>query len=222
MQTANVSRRAPINAIRYPMAAVLALAAGEILAQGAPLRFELTPYAGYRFGGTFEDAEDVTQVELDDDAAFGLIFNVRESASTQWEVVYARQDTAADTAGLSGLAASTDVRLQHLQGGGTYEFESRGAVRPYLAATLGGTQISPRVSGLDSDTFWSFSIGTGLQIRPTQRLGIRLEARAWGTLIESGSSLFCVSGIGGAACAIQIDGKLLWQVETFAGITVRF
>ena len=29
--------------------------------------------------------------------------------------------------------------------------------RPYLAATIGGTHISPASTTYDSDTFWSFS-----------------------------------------------------------------
>ncbi len=94
--------------------------------------------------------------------------------------------------------------------------------RPYLAATLGGTYISPDAEGLKSDTFWSFSIGTGLQVFPAKHLGLRLEARAWGTLLSSSSSLFCSSGPDGGACAIAVSGEMLWQVETFAGVVFRF
>ena len=176
----------------------------------------------YRAGGTFEDEESTTQVDLDEGGAFGLIFNVRESANTQWEVIYAQHDSAADTSELTGFAPSTDLRVQYLHGGGTYEFQRDGTVQPYLVATVGGTHMSPGGPGLDSDTFWSFSIGTGLNVRSTERVGVRLEARAWGTLVESGSRLFCISGIGGAACQIQIDGKVLYQVELSAGVTFRF
>ena len=67
-------------------------------------------------------------------------------------------------------------------------------------------------------------IGTGLQIRPNDRLGLRLEARAFGTLIKSGSSLFCVSDPAGgnAGCAITVTGEVLWQIQTMAGIVFRF
>lgn len=196
-------------------------ASGNVMGQVDTARFELTPYAGYRFGGTFTDEDGSTSVELDDGEGFGLIFNLRESANTQWEVVYSRQDTDADTSALNGFAPTTEVRLHHLEGGGTYEFEG-GAARPYLALTLGGTRIEPRIPGLKGDTFWSMSIGTGLLIRPTARVGIRLEARAWATLVDSNTSLFCVSAAAGAACAIQIDGRVLWQLETSAGIVFRF
>ena len=184
-------------------------------------RAELTPYAGYRFGGSFDSEDGSASVRLDDRGSGGLILNVRETANTQWEVIYARQDTVADTSALAEFAPSTNVQMDFLQGGGTYEFEGT-SVRPYLAATIGGTHISPEAPGLNSDTFWSMSIGLGLQFRPSERLGFRLEARAWGTLIDSDTDLFCVSDLGGAVCAIKVDGRVLWQIETFAGVVFRF
>ncbi len=185
-------------------------------------RFELTPYAGYRFGGTFEDEDNTVSVELSDRSSAGFIFNVREAENTQWEVIFSRQQTRADTTQISGLGPRVDVDVEYLQGGGTYQGRLRNGVRPYLAATLGAARITPRLSGLGDDSFVSFSIGTGLQIRPTARLGIRLEARAWGTLVDSDSTLFCRSGVQIAGCAIRVDGSILWQIETFAGLVFRF
>jgi hypothetical protein len=197
---------------------MLLVASREASAQPETRRFELTPYAGYRFGGEFEAQDSSVSVKLVDAASAGLIFNMRESANTQWEAVYSRQKSSVDT---SVPAPSTDVQMEVLQGGGTYEFNAR-AGHPYLAATLGGTRISPRVPGLNGDTFWSMSLGVGLQLPLGERLGLRLEARAWGTLIDSDTDLFCQSGSGGATCAIEIDGHVLWQLEAFAGLAFRF
>ena len=198
------------------------LVAAQTSGQAELHRFELTPYAGYRFGGTFEDEDSTVSVELDDRSSAGLIFNVRESENTQWEVIFSRQQTSADTTQVSGLDPRVDVDVEYLQGGGTYQGRRRNGVRPYLAATAGVARIAPRVGGLGDDSFWSFSVGTGLQIRPTERFGIRLEARAWGTLIESDTSLFCRSGAQVAGCAIRLDGRVLWQLEAFAGLVLRF
>lgn len=203
------------------IAAVLLLLAGAGPAFAGDGDFELTPYGGFAFGGSFEDEDSETRVDLDDDASFGLIFNLRESGNTQWELIYAHQGTSADTADVPGLGPSVDIDLDYLQLGGTYQGPGE-RLRPYLALTLGGTRIAPGSASLDSDTFWSFSLGTGLQLNPTNRLGLRLEARAWGTLVDSDSGLFCLSDVQGAACAIALDGKLLWQVEAFAGVVFRF
>ena len=194
---------------------------GAASAQSNSGMFELTPYGGYRFGGTFENAENGSTVELDDNASFGLIFNVRQAANTQWEIIYSRQTTQADTSELGIPEQSLDVDVHYFQGGGTYQGGSD-SVRPYLAATIGGTYIEPGLSSFDSDVFWSFSLGTGLNFMPTKRLGFRLEARAFATLVDSDTGLFCASGPNGAGCAISIDGKMLWQLETFAGVIFRF
>jgi hypothetical protein len=195
--------------------------AGVASAQSNPGMFELTPYGGYRFGGTFDDAENGTSVDLDNNSSFGLIFNVRQAANTQWEVIYSRQSTQADTSELGIPEQSLDVDVHYLQGGGTYQGGSD-KVRPYLAATIGGTYIEPGLSSYESDVFWSFSIGGGLNFMPTKRLGVRLEARAFATLLSSDTDLFCVSGVAGAGCAISVDGKMMWQLETFAGVVFRF
>lgn len=201
--------------------AALLLASGSVFAQQDDRDFEVTPYGGFAFGGSFEDEDSSIRVDLDDDASFGLIFNRRESNNTQWELVYAHQGTSADTADVPGLGPSVDIDLDYLQLGGTYEGPGE-RLRPYLALTLGGTRIAPDADALDSDTFWSFSVGTGLKLNPTARLGLRLEARAWGTLVDSDSELFCLSDLQGAVCAISLDGRMLWQVEAFAGLVFRF
>lgn len=187
----------------------------------SPGQFEITPTAGFRFGGSFDDLDQGLSADLDDDASFGLILNLRESGNTQWELIYSQQNTAVDTRQLAFAEPKLDVDFQALQVGGTYMGEGILA-RPFVAATVGGTHVSPGFDGLDSDTFWSFSIGGGLQVFPTKRVGLRLEARAWGTLISSSSDLFCASGAQGGVCAIAVDGDVLWQFETMAGVVFRF
>ena len=185
------------------------------------LNIEITPFGAYRFGGTFDVTNSDMSFELDDSSSYGLIINFREKQDTQWEVLYSRQKTDAS---LSGAAVGTplvDVDLQVLQLGGTYQGHGD-TVRPYLAATIGGTHIKARSTGSASETFWSGSIGLGIQIRPNSRLGIRLEARAYGTFIETNSEIFCGSGPAAAGCTVRIDGKVLSQIETIAGIVFRF
>jgi hypothetical protein len=107
---------------------------------------------------------------------------------------------------------------QILQIGGTYQGQGD-MVRPYLAATIGGTRIK---TDADSDSFFSGSIGVGVQIRPSSRLGIRLEARAYGTLTDSNTDLFCRTGADLNICAVRVEGKLLAQFEAIAGVVFRF
>ena len=114
-----------------------------------------------------------------------------------------------------------DVEVHVLQLGGTYLGDGD-TVYPYLAATLGGTHVRTRSGNSDSDTFFSGSIGLGVKFMPSEQFGLRLEARAYGTLIDSSTDLFCSTGPDENVCAIQVRGESLTQVETFAGIVFRF
>ena len=192
----------------------------EIAAAEDP-RWEVTPFAGYRFGGTFAvDGSDV-EYELDDAASAGIFVNLRQYENTQWELLYSRQSTEARVDGATVNAAVVDIESHTLQLGGTYEGPGE-KIRPYLAATIGGTRIEASSRGRESDTFWSGSIGVGLAVRPSERLGLRLEARAYGVLIDSSTELLCRLGPDLNICAIRIEGDMLSQIEAFAGIVVRF
>ena len=191
------------------------------IAQERPFKFELTPYGAYRTGGDFEERNGAFSIDIDDSESFGIILNARHSPITQWEILYSRQATTADAAG-SGLTNSRpDLTIHYLQAGGTYLWDGD-AVRPYLAATLGGTHIEIDSAGSDSDTFFSFSLGLGLQVKPSSRVGLRLEARGFGTLIDSDSKLFCQFGPMNNVCAVQLNGTIMWQVEALAGVVFRF
>lgn len=207
--------------IKTIIVCVVLLAATAVNAQTEMSRFELTPFAGITFGGEFEDMTSSESLQLDDNASFGLILDIRESANTQWEILYSRQATRADTTDLPTSGASFDVDVHYIHGGGTYLGEGDRA-RPFLAATIGATHFEPGLDDFGSETFFSFSIGAGFQLRPNDRLGIRLEARAYGTVLESDTELFCRTGPVENICAIRSEGTILWQLQTLAGFVFRF
>ena len=192
-----------------------------IQAQEQPFSFEITPFGGYTYGGEFKETDRNFSIDLDDSESFGLILNARHSPTTQWEILYSRQETSADATGLGLSDPTLDIDVDYLQAGGTYLWDGD-TVRPFLAATLGVSRFDVRNPGFDSDSFFSFSLGLGLQVRPTNRLGIRLEARGYGTLLNSDSDLFCAFSPSNNICAIRIDGTIMWQVQALAGIVFRF
>ena len=186
-----ITRTGSNRAIKKTAAACLALlAASAVHGQDNTYNFELTPFAGFATGGEFEDLTASASLELDDSSSFGVLIDIRESANTQWEILYSFQATDADTTGLPTSGAPLDIDVHYVQAGGTYLGNGH-AVRPYLAATVGAAHFEPGLDGVDSETFFAFSIGTGLHIRPNARFGIRLEARVYGTLLDSNSDLFC-------------------------------
>lgn len=185
------------------------------------LNVEITPFVSYRFGGTFDVETSDATYEIEDSEAFGLLLDLRQTGNTQWEILYSLQQSTARLGDSALTAASVDTDIHVLQFGGTYQGDGE-KVRPYVALTLGGTHIKTTANGSQSDTFFSGSIGVGMNLIPNKRLGFRLEARAYGTLMNSSTDLFCQTGPNANICAVRIDGSLLGQFETIAGVIFRF
>lgn len=181
-------------------------------------RLEIAPLVGYHFGGSFDIEGTDDAWDLDDSSSFGLLFDLENDANTQWELLYSRQQTRATLDSATLPASRIDVKVQALQLGGTYHGTGE-KLRPYVAMTIGGTRIDADTA---SDTFFSGSIGAGLQVMPNARLGLRVEARAYATLTDSDSDLFCLVSPDQNVCAIRIEGEVLGQLQTFAGIVFRF
>ncbi len=208
--------------IRILLLGICALIALPAMGQERKYSFEVTPFVGYRIGGTFEDDNSDAEFELDDSSSFGLVMNLRAEDNTQWELVYSHQNTDLDSSGLltpSDPVLSMDV--DYLQLGGTYLWEGDLA-RPFMVATMGLAHFDPDDSDFNSETYFSFSIGGGWKVFPTQRFGLRLEGRFYGSLIESDSSIFCESISGSSRCLISTSGTVLWQWEMMAGAVFRF
>ena len=179
---------------------------------------EITPIGGYRYGGTFQVEDADTSWDVNDSSSIGLIVNFPHDTNTKYEFAYFEQTSSAELDGVTIGRSFVDLDQRTLQIGGTYEWGGNN-VRPYLAASIGGTRID--AAGED-DTFFSGSIGLGVLISPTSRFGIRIEARAHGVFINSDTDLLCRTGPDINICAIRVEGDMLSQVDTFAGWVFRF
>lgn len=190
-------------------------------AQGKPLKFELTPYAGFRLGGSFDEQDGDGRIDLDDSNAYGLMFNIMAHANGQYELIYARQNTDADTRGFFADDPTIDIDVEYFQFGGTYLFDGD-STRPFIALTLGGSRFDPGLAGSNSESFFSASFGGGVQLRANDRLGVRLEARVFTTFVDDDTDIFCESIGGAGSCLIRIEGQLFSQWEARAGLVFRF
>jgi hypothetical protein len=208
-------------------AALLAAAALPRLAaaQEAPPRFELTPYAAYRIGGEFEDAATADGFDVREGNADGLVFNIRtDSVNAQWELLYAHQRSELQTRPTFAGAPTLAIDADYLQFGGTYLFDGT-RVRPFIALTAGLVRFEPGRSGIEAENYLSGSFGGGVHLRADRRIGVRLEGRVYGSLIDDDGDLFCVSGgllspVSG--CALAVDGDAFIQWEARAGVVFRF
>jgi len=104
-----------------------------------------------------------------------------------------------------------DIDYFHI--GGTFGV-GQGNLNPYIAASLGATRFDPKSSTLGSETKFSLGLGAGVKWFPTNRVGLRLEGRLFGTLIDNESVAF--SGPGGVLVVGHSD--VLLQYNAIAGL----
>lgn len=201
------------------MALVSAVAcASTAIAADGPTQyntFEFTPFVGYMFGGEFEDPVDDSERDLDADTNLGLIFNIAADPWRHYEFLYSNQGTQLD--GVTTL----DMDVQYLQVGGTVSHPEATRVIPYFGITVGATQFSPDETGLDDETEFSFSVGGGLRVPITDHIGVRFDARAFVTLMDGDSEIFCVSS-DGATCRFRAKSDTFLQYAGSLGVTIGF
>ena len=211
-------------------------ALGNAAAQEPAFRYEITPYAAYRIGGEFEPQADAEPknggggFELDEGNAAGLVVDIRTSVgnqlsggSGQWELLYSHQSTELDTEPSFVGGPKLDLDVSHLQFGGAYLFDDDSvSFVPFIAMTAGVARFEPRLDGAEAENYFSWSLGGGVHLRADRRIGVRLEARVYGTLIDDDSALFCVVSPTVNSCAIRVEGDQLYQFEARVGLVGRF
>ncbi len=178
---------------------------------------EITPFAGFRFGGSFEDNTTGLELDVDEGESFGIILDVRATHETEYELFYSVQKTQLKGDGLLAGDPLFDLDIHYLHIGGTYLFPGE-KVRPFIGGGLGLTYFSPDGPGLDSEVYFSLSLGGGAKIPISKRVGLRFEARGFLTILPDDTDIFCVSS-GGAACAVRVQGDVFGQVLLLGGIS---
>ena len=190
-------------------------------AQAPAFKFEIAPIAGYRFGGKFHEKEGDGEIELRDSEAIGFALNLTANPNGQYELIYARQSTDADTLGFFVNDPVIDLDVEYLQIGGTYLFDGN-STRPFLALGVGVSRFDPSLTDASAESYFSASFGAGIQLAANKRFGVRLEARAFTTFVDEDSTFFCSSDAGAGSCLVQVDAKTLTQWEARAGLVFRF
>jgi len=190
--------------------AALAVCTTPSLAQG----IELTPLAGYRFGGDFFEIVTAHAVDVDGAVALGLIADIPLTDGLQFEGVVTHQQADVVVPASVGRPASLRAAVDYFQAGALQEFDV-GRVRPFLTGLLGLTRVAAEA---DNAFRFSLSAGGGVKVFPTPRVGLRLESRVFTTFMDAnGTTVLC----GPRGCLLALRLNMVWQIEFTAGIVFR-
>ena len=179
--------------------------------------FEITPFVGYLAGGEFEDPTDGSSRDLDAGTDFGIIMDAAADWWRHYEMLYVHQSTKVD--GFEPF----DMDVEYLQFGGTVSYPDAEYthVIPYFGMTIGAARFTPDGAGLSDETKFAATMGGGLRIPINDRFGVRLDLRAFGTLFNSESNIFCVSAAG-LTCRVKAKGDFFLQYSANLGVTIGF
>ncbi len=177
--------------------------------------WEFTPFAGFMAGGEFEDPADGSDRDLDEDSSFGLIVNAAVDDWRHYELLYTTLSTSVDG------ATPIDMDVQYLQIGVIVSHPDATRVFPYFGLTVGAARFSPDAPGLDDETKVAASIAGGFRVPITDHIGVRLDLRAFVTVLDTDGDLFCVSSAG-LTCNISAKSDTFLQYSAALGVTVGF
>jgi hypothetical protein len=193
--------------------------------ESRPLRFDFTPFAGYRSSMTFPVDPHVTgtnpRVILDASPSYGFSFGMRLLPNREEDLVevrWARQDSYLRTEEITPAPPLQRVVLHQFHGDFSHEpfiQDWPQWARPYVVASVGATHISAGSS--ISFTGFSFGIGGGIRFYPTRHLGFKLQAQWVPVIADSHVAFVC-----GAGCLLHVSGNGISQGEVFAGTFIRF
>jgi hypothetical protein len=198
--------------------ALFAAATGASAQQNEPdySNYEITPFAGFIAGGEFEDPVDGSDRDIDGDNNFGVILNAAVDEWRHYELLYSSESTTVDG------SVPMDLDVQYLQIGGTVSNPDAERVIPYFGMTVGAARFNPDGPGLNDETKLAFSVAGGFKVPITDHIGLRFDARAFISLLDTDGNIFCVSDSEGGACAIRAKSDTLLQYSAALGLIVGF
>lgn len=178
---------------------------------------EIAPFTGFRYGGSFEDSTTMSGLEIKDAASYGVLLDFDTEPDKQIEVLLSRQSTQLMPTGPYTGNPLFDLTIDYYHIGGLYLFPDYQRVHPFISGTLGLTRMAPHRSDLTTENYPSLSLGGGAKFYLTKNIGLRFDARAFYTMVNSDSAIFCSGG-----CTIKVSGSGFIQTEIGAALLVKF
>jgi len=177
---------------------------------------EIAPLGGYRFGGDLFEVVTNRPVDLDVAPVVGGIVNVEVGEGAWFEGLFSHQQAHVSVpAGSFGPAIHSHVVVDQWLAGGRQEW-GHGRARPFATGLLGLTRYGGQD---DNEIRFAVSGGGGVMLLLQRRLGLRLDGRAFTTVVDADArATVCSPGI----CIVHLNVNLAWQLEFSAGLVVVF
>jgi hypothetical protein len=183
--------------------------------------FEITPFGGYRWGGTlYADRSNLFRDDLSVAANgdYGVNLGIPLGFTPmKLELMINRQETGLQLADRlfepSDRVADFDITYYHA--GLQIPFsDSYGAV-PFFVLSAGVANLKPHLRGVSADNRFSGSAGIGVKVPISRNIGVRVEGRGYYTSLGNYDDN-CRS------CYYDDYGRDLYQGEANVGLVISF
>ena len=170
-----------------------------IQSQAISQAIELTGYGGYMVSGKADYYEG--EINVGGAAVYGATLGV-DMGPMVIQFLYNRNETTARVRryGFNGWEENIDMVVENYHIGVEKLLMDDEMIKPYGAFSLGVAAYTPKSTRpeLGSDAYTRFSIGMGLGVKifPTEKIGIKLQAKMFMPLTFGGVGIACGSGSG--------------------------
>ena len=182
--------------------------------------FELTPFGGFRYGGTLW-ADRSSLFGFDTDVAsnpnYGLNFGIPiGDTPMKLELMVNQQNTHLSPGG--GLFEPdlnvADIDITYYHAGLQIPLGDPRSVNPFLLLSAGVANLRPDLREVSSENRFSGSAGVGVKIPLNRNVGFRIEARGYFTSLGDEDD--------GGCFRCDDWGEDLYQGETNFGLVISF
>lgn len=201
----------------------------------AQQEFEISPYGGMRTAGSFRGEDQLVSFNVQSAPTFGVFADYMVTRQLALELLWGHEGSTVDKKS-STLAPSgpdpTNVEpseevpdgelfnlgIDYFHGGIRFDGGNE-KYTPYVAVGAGTTRFNPDVAGASSASRFSFSLGAGIIAYLNERIGVRFDARAFGTRTgDRQEDLAC--GVFG--CVSFERAATFWQSHFVGALIIRF
>jgi hypothetical protein len=181
--------------------------------------FELTPFVGYRWGGTIFSSQSFVfdqDVDVESSANYGLNLGIPLGDSgMKLELMANRQSSelTVERGIFEPEGEVADIDVTYLHAGLQIPFARSRNASPYFIVSGGLANLDPQLSGVTAENRFSASAGIGVKLPMSDVLNLRLEGRGYYTALEEDSNC--------TVCDYFYD-RNFYQGEVNIGLTFNF
>jgi len=190
--------------------------------QAKPLRFDLTPFVGYRTIMSFPVEPHVTginpRIVMEASPSYGVSFGMWTGEDDLVEFRWARQDSQVHSDDIEPPAARQSLVLNQFHGDFSHEYlveDWATWARPFVMGSVGVTHGSG--SNNLNFTRFSFGLGGGIRFYASRHIGFKIQAEWLPVVVDPQVAFIC-----GAGCIVHVGAAVSSQGEVIVGPVFHF